>query len=274
MYWTDEEAKFIKAVVSWNDSLEPKKVPEKKDTVGELRIVVIGAKGTGKTAILTRVCAPLPATIHCARRDSELSDQASQFCIGVFNPHLPPDPFYERGARHPVQVEDKWYMMDALEMPSQHISSDPMLEQALNITDGAIVTYDVKDPTSLTVAHGICEFIGDHLGSREYALLLVGNKSDVDDTIRKVAWAEGSKASGNVKAKCAFLEVSARSGDNIDRIFPTIGEEILRAKAINQRERQKQESEVDTIVNEKLAKPPPKRKQGLWKTIIHPFSRR
>ena len=55
MHWTDEEAKLMKAIFTWEDTEAAKNRPPKPDTVGEFRILVIGAKGTGKTSVLTRV---------------------------------------------------------------------------------------------------------------------------------------------------------------------------------------------------------------------------
>jgi hypothetical protein len=79
MVWTEEESRFLRAVMSW-DALRPgdqglmarsrqangyRQRPAVNNTppVGEFRILVIGAKGTGKTSILTRVrgrADPLP----------------------------------------------------------------------------------------------------------------------------------------------------------------------------------------------------------------------
>jgi len=55
MHWTDEEAKLMKAIFSWEDAEAERRRPPKPDTVGELRILVLGAKGTGKTSVLKRV---------------------------------------------------------------------------------------------------------------------------------------------------------------------------------------------------------------------------
>jgi len=61
MHWTDEEAKLMKAIFTWEDDEEERRRPPKPDTVGELRVLVIGAKGTGKTSVLTRVSATTTA---------------------------------------------------------------------------------------------------------------------------------------------------------------------------------------------------------------------
>ena len=69
--FSDEEAQYLKRVMSWQNSDSPLReaarrraalanrqieAEEKREKpVGEFRILVIGAKGTGKTAILTRV---------------------------------------------------------------------------------------------------------------------------------------------------------------------------------------------------------------------------
>ena len=60
--WSDEEASFLKAVLRWQDreaeatrrkaAIEAER---RKKTVGEFRILVVGAKGSGKTSLLTRV---------------------------------------------------------------------------------------------------------------------------------------------------------------------------------------------------------------------------
>jgi len=67
--WTAEEAKYLKAVLQWQDA-PPNPEEERRMRVaaaeeaersrqqvaGDFRVLVIGARGTGKTSILTRVC--------------------------------------------------------------------------------------------------------------------------------------------------------------------------------------------------------------------------
>lgn len=140
--------------------------------------------------------------------------------------------------------------MDILEMPSQHLvlgaeetgkgeaqkkknnegavaisapvagsssSAALMLEQALAITEAAIVVYDVRDATSFRNAWSLYELLR---WRRQFALLLVGCKSDADDSERCVAW------------NGPFLEASAKTGDNVSELFACIGREILRQRQL------------------------------------------
>ncbi|KAL1844681.1 hypothetical protein VTK73DRAFT_2042 [Phialemonium thermophilum] len=132
LIFSDEEAKYVQAMLGWQDAADDTgrrqldgSAPDarakttKNPAVGEFRILVVGAKGTGKTSILTR------------------------FATGTFRGEdEPPDTSYERGCRHVVEVDGQVFHIDALEMPSQHLSSNPMLEQALNITEAAMLVYD------------------------------------------------------------------------------------------------------------------------------------
>ncbi|KAI3397217.1 hypothetical protein diail_11096 [Diaporthe ilicicola] len=64
MIFTDEEASYLRAVLKWQEKPPDDKraswmlglrLPEKKKPVGEFRILVMGAKGVGKTSLLTKV---------------------------------------------------------------------------------------------------------------------------------------------------------------------------------------------------------------------------
>ncbi|KAK0719669.1 P-loop containing nucleoside triphosphate hydrolase protein [Lasiosphaeris hirsuta] len=295
--WTADEAKYLKAILRWQEpedektraaaaaaAAEAAERRRRQQPAGEFRILVIGARGSGKTSILTR------------------------FGNGTFRGEgEPPDPFYERGCRHPIDIEGTAYVVDALEMPSKHLLSNPMLEQALNITEAAVLVYDVRDPASLRLAEGLAEFMRENIGNaaaprgkppRDYALMLVGNKSDVEDEERAVSWAQGSKAAAAIRVPgslgvglpspgvgpavlmpaavgCAFLEVSAKTGDNIDKVFPQMGREILRIKRLNEQRREQAERLArQAAAAQQAAQEPMKKKMGLWRMISTPFFRR
>ncbi|EAQ92411.1 predicted protein [Chaetomium globosum CBS 148.51] len=226
LVWSPEEAKYLKAIFHWQEaepSLEEerrrrqaeedeRKRQEERKPAGEFRVLVIGGRGTGKTAILTR---------------------SIQFGEGTFHGEtLPPDPFYEGGCRHPITLEietpalptsatahaltssttatnptprgttikshphphinspqptrlykqpphshnhnqqqhqqqppkthSQTYLIDALEMPTAHLPSNPLLAQALSITEAAVLVYSVRDPASLQLARGLAEFMREH----------------------------------------------------------------------------------------------------------------
>lgn len=108
--------------------------------------------------------------------------------------------------------------------------------------------------------------------ARPFALLLVGTKSDADDSDRRVAWIDGSKAAalpspalntaippvppvpqipGSLptpnhppsSSPTFFLEASAKTGDNVTDVFVQIGREILRQRAERRRLKDEQEAQ-------------------------------
>jgi GTPase SAR1 family protein len=235
---------------------------------------------------------------------------------------LPPDPFYERGCRRTLTLDNhdgtsspssSSYVVDALEMPSRHLSSNPLLEQAVAITEAAVLVYDVRDRDSLRLAVGVAEYVREittGVGTmsataaalngcvatprRDYGLLLVGNKCDGAVSERTVSWAEGRKAALVLAAMgrhgrgaevvptvrdattastggsgCAFLEVSAKTGDNVDKIFAVAGREVLKSRWLNQQRRE----EAERMLKLRQGQETPgletfkKRRLGFWRSL-------
>lgn len=73
---------------------------------------------------------------------------------------------------------------------------------------------------------------------RPYHFLLIGTKRDVPDSLREVSWLEGQIAAEEffgpsgiaAGASVGFMEVSARTGEQVGAIFPSLGGEVLRTR--------------------------------------------
>lgn len=72
--------------------------------------------------------------------------------------------------------------------------------------------------------------------TRPYHFLLLGTKNDVSASLREVSWLEGHNAASEFfgpygvagGASASFVEVSAKTGENVSAIFPLLGREVLR----------------------------------------------
>lgn len=73
---------------------------------------------------------------------------------------------------------------------------------------------------------------------RNYHFLLLGAKSDVHPSFREVSWLEGQVAAGDFFGPAGvaagtsvnFMEVSAKSGENVGAVFPLLGMEVLQSR--------------------------------------------
>ena len=87
---------------------------------------------------------------------------------------------------------------------------------------GALVVYDISKKETF---ESVDKWINDlkHLADQKVSIILVGNKSDLENE-RQV-----SKEEGQMKAQSnglAFLEASALNGNNIELAFKTLVEEV------------------------------------------------
>ncbi|KAI2778391.1 P-loop containing nucleoside triphosphate hydrolase protein [Daldinia loculata] len=223
--WTEDEIRYFRALLAWVASDEEDdsgydKLPPLERHAGEFMFLVLGDKGCGKTSLLDRFCF---GTFAEEDRPSELDEQ-------------------ERGYRHILRIEDQTYVVNALELPSRHLSSEEQLTQAVQITEAVVLVYDVKSRGSFILLQDVYNHIRDMIGqTRTYGLMLVGTNSDCEDEQREVSWAEGRKLAASFGLGCAFLETSAKSGDNIDRIFPQLGREVLKLRWLSHQRREEAE---------------------------------
>ncbi|KAI1865862.1 uncharacterized protein JN550_008120 [Neoarthrinium moseri] len=193
--WSNEETQYLKALLSFNASapslsVTPQPEEVKKQSVGEFKILVVGAKGCGKSAVISKFRTDdLPSAP--VKRDDHL----------------------ETSCRHQIQVDGLYYTVEALEYPSRDLLSDPQLSHAIDVTEAAVLMYDIKNRDSLQLVKGIYELVRDTVGVSDYGLLLLGNKSDCEDDEREIPWADGSKVAAAFQAETTFMETSCYAGN-------------------------------------------------------------
>ncbi|KAI2627415.1 hypothetical protein GGS26DRAFT_561701 [Hypomontagnella submonticulosa] len=127
-----------------------------------------------------------------------------------------------------MNIDHETYVLNALELPSQRLSNEEQLKQAVQITEAAVNRIE-----------GIVQ------DKRLYGLALVGTNSDCEDERREVPWTEGYKLAESFKLGCMFLETSVITGENVDKLFPQLGEEVLKLRWLNYQRREQAESVSD-----------------------------
>ena len=108
---------------------------------------------------------------------------------------------------------------------------------------GAFIVYDI---TRKGTFDNIEKWITDLKtnGDQNIAIVIIGNKSDLDDK-REITKEEGLKKSEEFKT--AFMETSALNGDNIDKAFEEIIQQIYQSNCYNIE--QDKDVEIDKGVN-------------------------
>ena len=108
--------------------------------------------------------------------------------------------------------------------------------------DGIVFVYDVTNKPSFV---NIKNWIKDaESKANDFKIIIVGNKIDLNDS-REVSFEEGKNLAK--KKNCPFFESSAKDKINIDEIFITLLEEILKAQK-NIKEEKKNEGENKIIL--------------------------
>lgn len=175
-----------------------------------------------------------------------------------------------------MRVEDQVYILDALELPPEHLSNEDRFQQAVQITEATILMYDVRSRASFDLVQTVYHLINDMVEeTRAYGFILVGNNSDCDDEEREVSWIEGNKLAGSFKPACVFLETSAKTGENVSKLFPRLGEEVLKLRWLNhQRREQAEKLSAVTLEEDAVDKASPIKRLAKWKSWAQPWLRR
>jgi len=90
---------------------------------------------------------------------------------------------------------------------------------------GFVLVYSVTDKESLEEVLTIQKQLQDTRGTSEFALVLVGTKTDESDD-REVSKEEGEALAEQLN--CPFFEASSKTGDNVDNVFLSLVDETRR----------------------------------------------
>ncbi|GAP83152.1 putative ras-like protein 3 [Rosellinia necatrix] len=238
MVLSEEEKRYFRALLAWEpgepEELARKKAASQRPLAGQFRVLILGSKGCGKTAILTR------------------------FCKGSFTSEgQPPNPDRERGCQRKIEIKDQTYLIDALELAPSKLSEGQYLQHAVAITEAVVLIYDVQSRDSFALVQDLHQRIQEALlldKRRHYGVVLVGNKADSDEggdqgSSRAVTEGEGyelARSLGGGRTRCAFRETSARTGENVDNIFALLGTELLRLRRLTQQRQEQADGSDET----------------------------
>lgn len=279
--FSDDEARYLRVLMRHVDKPPDEHraswvfngfhIPEEKvKPVGEFKVLVIGAKGVGKTCLL------------------KVSKTMMMFSLNII-PVVDIVKACTSNAeddQHTITLKSNTYKVNTLELPFTNMTSPEAVQQlsnAIAMTEAAVLVYDIADLSSLTYLKSLSRTFYDALHyvetmatkkkttfpfslsharlttttlsvpSRPYNFLLLGTKNDIPALERDVSWIEGHRAAYEFFGQDGvaggtsvdFLEVSSCTGDNIDSVFPLLGREIMRSRHEHQREQQEQREKRD-----------------------------
>ncbi|KAJ7069472.1 small GTPase superfamily [Mycena amicta] len=153
------------------------------------RIALLGAGGVGKTAL------------------------AVQFTMNCFVQTY--DPTLEDGYRKQFIVDDRVCFLDLIDTPTQEES---VLELFIREGQAFILVYSIASQSTFNRLEGFHQ-LAQRVKKPPPILMLVGNKCDI------VSEREVSKDEGAALARrfgCEFVETSAKTAQNVDRVFTSL----------------------------------------------------
>ncbi|KAH3684682.1 hypothetical protein WICPIJ_004347 [Wickerhamomyces pijperi] len=186
-------------------------------TVKEYKLVVVGGGGVGKSAL----------TI--------------QFIQSHFVDEY--DPTIEDSYRKQVAIDNEVALLDILDTAGQEEYS-AMREQYMRTGEGFLLVYSVTERESFNELLTFYQQILRVKDTDSVPLLLVGNKSDLDEE-RSISFEEGEKLARQFN--CEFLETSAKQGINVDRAFHDLVRNIRKRTEVELNPEQQPQSTLTKV---------------------------
>ncbi|KZS93274.1 ras protein [Sistotremastrum niveocremeum HHB9708] len=153
------------------------------------RVAVLGDGGVGKTAL------------------------AVQFTLGCFTY----DPTIEDAYRKQLVVDDRMCFVEVIDTAGQEEYAT-LRDQWVREGQGFILVYSITSRASFDRLDVFRQSMS-RVKRGKHIVMLVGNKSDKASE-REVSRDEGQRMANSLE--CEFLETSARTAQNVDRLFMTL----------------------------------------------------
>ena len=166
------------------------------------KILTIGESGVGKTCILRRFVENKFLKSHLAT-------------IGID---------FRTKIIHVYGRDVKLKIWDTAGQERYHNITNQIYKGA----DGIILVYDVNDEVSFTKIKDWIEQITSNISQDELSLVLLGNKSDIEERI--ISKERGQEMAEYLKVK--YYETSALNGTGIDEAFEGLTKEIMKKKKV------------------------------------------
>jgi len=156
-----------------------------------IRLCVLGSKDSGKTCLIER------------------------FIKGEFSFKIKKSE-NENLQQKKFQVDSKDCNLEILDISSNFLTPD-LFEKWISVSNGIVILYSVASSESFEVCEALKNVIKDR------ATILVGSQADKESQ-REVTKEQGKNLSN--KLKSPFLEVSSKTGENVEIVFTQIVQEI------------------------------------------------
>lgn len=191
-----------------------------KDRPPKLKVVTIGQSGTGKSCIVKRF-------LHNSFLENELAT------VGLSSD----------GKN--ITVRNKEFYLEVLDTAGQErYHSIP--QNFARDADGVMLVFDLTRKATLTVGvPAMLEIVNRQIDCTT-RIVLVGNKVDVDKYKHEVTRAEAEEYARQLGA--SYIETSAKTGNNIERVFEEIAYQIYNTLDLSDVETYFPGAEQDKIV--------------------------
>lgn len=138
------------------------------------------------------------------------------------------EPTIENNYSKTITLNEKTYQIEILDTAGME-TNEALKPPMYKARDCFVLVYAINDPASFDYVQNLHDDIIRVLGKETVPCIICGNKSDLSSE-RKIPTQEGQKIASKYGA--AFLETSAKTGENVDDAMVQAVKEFLKTKPV------------------------------------------